>query len=320
MVLMFDPAIPRLDTSKADRNILQGELDQLKKQFSSFDEAYVANACFEERRRVLDEAYEVCKLFLDDGFLREVSKPGKFMDRLWELALCSILLHEGYVLEKWSKTNKSRPDFCVLLNGKKIWIEAACPDLGDVDPVAPPPVLIPGVIHSETIDIAQDVRPRALRASSALKTKFAKREAYLKGGHMSEKDAYVIAINTHRITRHADSMLEELVLYGMGLHQFNLRTRDSSRQWKPEAFKNGGDGTVSVPMAYLLRPEYKTISGVIFHSKWFEFGTDWKNLLAASTTFYFNEGADVSLERKEFSFGKRKYMEMNGSQGILREL
>ncbi len=317
---MFDSAIPLLDTSNLDRKILQDELDNLKRRFSHYDEAYVANACFEERRRVLDEAYDACKPFLDDGFLSEISKPSKFMDRLWELALCSILLHKGYVLEKWSKTNKSRPDFCVLLNGKKIWIEAACPDLGDVDPVAPPSVLIPGVIHSETIDIAQDVRPRALRASSALQKKFAKREAYLKGGHMSEKDAYVIAINTHRITRHADSMLEELVLYGMGLHQLNVRTGESWRQWKPETLKKAEDGEVSVQMAYLLRPEYKTISGVIFHSKWFEFDTDWKNLLADSTTIYFNEGANISLKREEFSFGKRKYMEMMGNQGILRDL
>ncbi len=317
---MFDSAIPLLDTSNSDRETLQKELIELKSKFFNYDEAYVANACFEERRKVLDRAYNECKPFLDDGFLNEVSRPGKFMDRLWELALCSILLHKGYTLEKWVKTNKPRPDFCVLLNGKKVWVEATCPDLGDVDSVAPPPILVPGVIHTETIDIAKDIRPRALRASSALSKKFAKRKDYLSGGHMNEEDAYIIAINTHRITRHADSMLEELVLYGMGLHQINVRTGESWREWKPETFKKGEVGEVPVTMAYFLRPEYKTISGVIFHSKWFEFDSDWKNSLADSATIYFNEDTKVPLVKGEFSFGKRKYMEIIGNQGILREL
>lgn len=316
---MFDPRIPLLDTSKFDGNILETQLRELKEKFSDYDGAYVANACFEERRKVLEEAYNLCRPFLDDGFLNGIKRPGEFMDRLWELALCSILLHKGYVLESWSRTSKPRPDFCVLLNGKKVWIEAACPDLGIVDSVPPPPVLTPGVIHTQTFDIAQDVRPRALRASAVLRKKFAKREDYLKGGHMHEGDAYVIAINTHRITRHADSMLEELVLYGMGLHQINVRTGESWREWKPEVVKIGEDGEVSVAMAYFLKPEYKTISGVFFHSKWFEFDHDWKNLLADSTTIYFNADAHVPLGEESFSFGKRKYMEMVGSQGILRE-
>jgi hypothetical protein len=152
-----------------------------------------------------------------------------------------------------------------------------------------------------------------------LSKKFAKREEYLRGAHMSKEDAYVIAINTHRITRHADSMLEELVLYGMGLYQIS-RSGESWREWKPEIVKKGKDGEVVVPMAYFLKPEYKTISGIFFHSKWFEFDTDWKNLLADSTTIYFNEGAEVPLEREKFAFGKRKYMEMRGNQGILQEI
>src|SRR5581483_2522073 len=127
-----------------------------------YEENYIFNASFKERRDVLEGAYQQCRPYLDQGFVRDVGKPGKFFDRLWELALCSILLHKGFVLEKSVPTKGARPDFCILQENKKIWVEAICPDLGNKDPVPPPPVLIPGVMHTETIDIASDLRPRAL--------------------------------------------------------------------------------------------------------------------------------------------------------------
>jgi hypothetical protein len=313
---MFDPNIPVFN-----RETLTNEmLVELKAKYSQYDEKYVANACIEERRRVLDEAYNICKDYLDDGFVNEICKYGKFMDRLWELSLCSILIHKNYTLEKWTKTNKPKPDFCILLNGKKIWVEAVCPDVGDIDPVSPPPVLIPGVIHGETVDISTDIRPRALRASSAFIKKVAKREEYIKGGLMAQDEPYIIAINTHRITRHSDTMIEELMLYGMGLHQVNLKTGVGSRQWRPETIKIAEEKEVPIPMAYFLRPEYKIISAVIFHGKWFEFEPQWKDLLADSTTIYFNEGAHIPIEKDVFPFGKRKYIELTGTQAILKEV
>lgn len=317
---MFDPTIPILDTDNLDREVLQTGLDDLKKQYSHYDEAYVANACFRERREVLDDAYKTCEPYLDSGFKSEISKPGKFMDRLWELALCSVLLHKGYTLEKWTNTTKARPDFCVLIGGKKVWIEAVCPDRGDVDPVEAPPVLVPGEIFSRVGDIAETIRPRALRVSSVLGRKFSKREKYIKGGHMSETDPYLIAINTHRINHFsASEMIEELVLCGMGLHQMT-REGEWSRQYIPHIMKMTPRGEVPVPMAYFLREEYKPISGAIFFRTWFDFNPEWRDVLADSAMTYFNDGTPNPIQRADISFGNRKYIELAPTEATLREV
>jgi hypothetical protein len=312
---MFDPTIPVLPRERLTNDALA----ELKAKYPDYDEAYVASACIEERRLVLDDAYETCKSYLDDCFTTEAWKPEKFMDRLWELALCSILLHKGYTLEKWSRTSKARPDFCILIEGKKIWVEAACPARGEIDPVPTPPVLTPGVIYSETIDITKDLRPRALRASSAFTRKALKRERYLKGGLMKEDEPFLIALNTNRITRLSDPRVEELMLYGMGLHQ---RTHDGvwSRQWIPEIKKKTDKGEVPVPMAYFLREEYRPISGVIFFNKWFEFSPDWRDAMAESATTYFNSRAYIPIEKNHITFGKRRYSEETGNRVELKDI
>jgi hypothetical protein len=314
---MFDATIPILKEEELD----QEHLDALKKRFAHYDESYVANACFPERRKVFDEAYELCKPYLDDGFVNEIKKPGKFMDRVWELALCSILLHKGYKLEKWKKTRKPRPDFCILLGDKKIWVEAICPALGEIDGVEPPPDLKPGVIFSRTVSIADDVRPRALRVSSALTTKLKKRDKYIKGGLMKETEPYIVAVNTNRVSYVNSSAIEELTLYGMGLHQINIRTNEASRQWVPEIPKHPTpDASVSVPIAVFLRDEYKGISAAIFHDRWFEFDTDWKDYMANKATTYFNEGSIAPLQKDDINFGVKKYIEITDVQATLKEV
>ena len=302
---MFDPNIPVYTSEILTNEILA----KLKTDYAQYDEAYVFNACIDERRLVLDQAYYICKDYLDDDFANEICIPGKFISRIWELALCSIFLHKGYTLEKRIRTNKkARPDFCILIDEKKIWVEAVCPSLGEVDPVPPPPILVPGVIHSETLDIAADIRPRALSASSAFIGKVAKREKYLKGGLMKENEPLIIAVNTYQITRHSDTMVDELLLYGMGLHQM---TQDGvwSRQYIPEIKKMTEKGEVLVPMAYFLREEYKSISGAIFFSKWFEFEIDWRDTMADSAITYFNSGTSLPVEKKHITFGRRRYAE-----------
>ncbi len=299
---MFDPDIPVFDIGeyKSDNNILE----KIKSNFPYYDENYIANCSFKERRVVLEKAYNECKPYLDKLFDREIRVPGKFMDRLWELALCSILLHNGYKLIK--SDNNGGPDFCILKNGKKIWIEAACPDLEIVDPVDPPPILTPGVVFSRTINIESDTRPKALRISSAFSEKIEKRKKYIKNKFINENDKFIIAINTHRVDNFAPTeMPEELVLYGFGLTQI---THDGigNRQFTPVITKNVNDKKIPIPVAYFLRPEYKNISGAIFFRKWFEFDNNWKQSLSNQAVTYFNEDSLNSLDKDDIVFGKIK--------------
>lgn len=315
---MFDPAIPLL--TEAELRI-DGVLESLKQRFIKYDQSYVANACFPERRGVLLGAYIECQPFLDKAFHLEIRQPGKFFPRLWELHICSLLLHWGFDVLPRANRKKSVPDFCIKYGDKRMWVEAVCPDLGDVDAAPAHPDLIPGQLYSRTIDIASDNRPRVVRASSALDAKIKKyKERYLPSGVVSESDPYIIAVNTNRICYVDSTMVEEQLLYGMGLHQINLKTGEASRQWIPNAVKQSTGNETSIPVAYFLRPEYKFISACIFSNRWFDFDSNWKEELSGYTQTYFNEGATNPAEWSSFPSKNRTRSKTTGTQISLERL
>ena len=53
----------------------------------------------------------------------------KFYSLTWELMLGATLLEKGYHLEP--SINDKRPDLCLMLEGKRLWIECYLPTGGD---------------------------------------------------------------------------------------------------------------------------------------------------------------------------------------------
>jgi len=313
---LFDPKIPILKFGDDS-----SELENLKKKYPEYDPGYIANTCYEPRRVILGEAYELCKDYLDENFTKDIKIPGRFLDKLWELHLCVVLLHNNYDLEKNPGGKKARPDFCILLpNNNKIWIEAVCPDIGNAkeNSVEPLPEMVPGVIYSHVGNIDESLRPRILRVSSVLEKKFKKRASYVESGLMKENEPYIIAVNTSRINHNSpEEMIEQGVLYGMGLIQINLGNSGASRQFTPFQVKKTDAGNKEIPTALFLRPEYKNISGVMFSGTWFSFDSEYKETLSSKIYTHFNQNANNLIFSRDIKFGKKFQLKINGDKGTL---
>ena len=68
--------------------------------------------------------------FASPDFQRQLlAVDDKFYSLTWELMLGATLLEKGYHLER--SINDKRPDLCIVLEGKRIWIECYLPTGGD---------------------------------------------------------------------------------------------------------------------------------------------------------------------------------------------
>ena len=109
---LFDPKIPILDELSE-----HSEFEKVQEEFSQYDSTYVFNASVRSRRQPILEAYRKCSEYLDDDFCKEICKPGKFIDRLWELQICFVLISSGHeVIKRTSGRKFARPDFCIKNN------------------------------------------------------------------------------------------------------------------------------------------------------------------------------------------------------------
>lgn len=313
---LFDSKIPILPLETT-----QEEYDSLFKKFSNLDQSYVFNASCIERRQYIQIAYDKCKDYLDDDFHDQVKLPGKFISRIWELQLCSIFLFFNLKLVKplSSKKKVSRPDFCIIdSNDNKIWIEAVCPDLGNVPKKEK---MISGVIYSRNGNIKDDLESVSPRITSSIQSKYSKRESYDKSSEFNLDDKYIIAINTHHIShRETGEMPKELVFYGMGL-QWIKQNHESGRHFHWTIPKHKDDGTIiDLEVALFFRKEFRKLSAVIASNNWFQFGEGFEESMSKDIITYFNHDAENKVKSKEICFGKKKQMFCEGDFCELKEI
>lgn len=313
---LFDTKIPILPVDSS-----QEEYDSLFKKFSELDQSYVFNASCLERRQYIQEAYDKCKDYLDDDFHIQIKFPGKFISRLWELQLCSVFLFFKLNLVKppLNKQKVSRPDFCILdSGGNKIWVEAVCPDLGNVPKKEE---MISGVIYTRNGNIKDDLVIVSPRITSSIQSKYSKRKYYDKSLDFDLNDRYIIAINTHHIShRETGEMPKELVLYGMGL-QWIKQSGESGRHFHLTIPKHKDDGVVvDLDVALFFRKEFKNLSAVIASNNWFQFGVGFEKLMSEDIITYFNHDAQNKIDFKEINFGKKKIMFCEGDFCELKEI
>jgi hypothetical protein len=313
---LFDENIPILKG-----NAKQKEYDLLFRQFLQYDPSYVFNTSCLERRKYIQEAYDKCKDYLDDDFHVQIKTPGKFISRLWELQICSVFLFYNLNLIKpvSSKKKISRPDFCIQdSDGNKIWIEAVCPDLGNVSKKEE---MISGVIYARNGNIKDDLESVSPRITSSIQSKYSKIVSYKKSSDFNINDRYIIAINTHHIShRETGEMPKELVLYGMGL-QWIKKNHESGRYFHWTIPKHKDDGTtVDLDVALFFRKEFKNLSAVITSSNWFQFGEGFEEAMSKNIITYFNHDAENKVNPKEIIFGIKKQMFCEGEICELKEI
>ncbi len=317
---LFDPKIPILN-----RDAEQSEFERIQNDFIEYDSSYVFNASAIERRDFILESYIKCKDFLDTDFCQEIRKPGCFIDRLWELQICLVLISNGHeIIKRTSSKNYARPDFCVRgKNGENIWIEAVCADVDDSGIMPAKPELTSGTMYSLVRPIANTLKSSSPRITTGIGHKYLEKlPKYKSNPEFNENvDKFVIAVNTYKIDHEqTGSMSEELVLYGMGL-QWIRQSGESGRYFHWSVEKKKKDGSiVEVEVALFHRPEYADLSAVITSDLWFAFGSDYDKSMSNKLNLYFNHRARNPLNIDEFNFGKKSYMKCEGDFCELKSL
>jgi type I restriction enzyme S subunit len=214
----------------------------------------------------------VCQRYVDRGladanFIQELCSGDEA--RYWQRLSESLLAHECVEVGLTLQPSRDGPDFLVLHDGRKIWIEVICPE----------PTGIPQEwIERSTGEVRVVTFPHEavlLRWTAAIKEKAEKllgnpstrRTGYIEKGVVGPDDAYVIAVNGPRLRHPAfasitgisqyPSAVEAVFALGPYAVQFDTRT-----------FKTTGSGHQHRPV--IKKPKGQPVPADTFFDKRFE--------------------------------------------------
>jgi type I restriction enzyme S subunit len=226
--------------------------------------------------KVRNAIADACNYFVDSGladskFTTEIcsGSDAKFWSCVSEALLAAHLNYAGIVPS--ASPRGEGPDFLVIENGRKIWIEVICPE-----PCGVPEEWLNrksvGVVNFPHIEIL-------LRWTSAIKAKAEKligsidgtQKGYLNKGIVAPNDAYVIAINGcqlrgpfSRVTGISQFPFAAEAAFAIGPYQImidrdTLEQTGAGHQHRPEIIKPNGS---SVPAYTFLDPRFQPISAI----------------------------------------------------------
>ncbi|NCU28453.1 MAG: hypothetical protein EOM85_02165 [Candidatus Moranbacteria bacterium] len=260
------------------KNLIMGSVkntDDYKKIISEnpkLSEKYIWIATYSEKSREFYESnWPKVEKYLDKNFLDKFKMESEHDSRAWEFHLASVFINEG--LNLLEKTWDYGPDFCIQLeNNKKIWVEAIICTLGDTDPVEPPPVIVPGKSYSFGGNIEDINRPKALRITSAIGTKFEKFKKYLEDPSclVQKDDCLVIAINGNLIQHHSEAFrLFKYSVFGQGpdvLRKISGQEKLQGGYYKPVSTikRKTTNGEMDIPITFMEMDEFSPISAVLY--------------------------------------------------------
>jgi hypothetical protein len=225
---------------------------------------------------VRDHIARACKVFVNSGladtnFIQRLCSGSE--DKFW--ACISEALLADHLNSKGLNPSPSRgggPDFLVMDNGRKIWIEVTCPQ-----PSGIPTDWLDFRIN-EVVELPHVLM--LLRWTSAIKEKTEKLigsldgtvKGYLEKGMVGPDDAYVIAVNGCQLRRAPFSSLSgisqfpfavEAVFpvgpYQVTINRYTMEQTDSGYMYRPEIPKPTG---ATVPTCTFLDPRSRPVSAI----------------------------------------------------------
>lgn len=289
----------------------QEELGEAFSRYPNISKTYIQTALYwKDTRKWYEENWPKVFKYLDKDFLDRFRMEEEHYARAWEFHLASVLLDNGLELEE--KTWETGPDFCIKTStGKKIWVEAITCDRGDVDPVEPYPEMKSGQIYSFGGNIEDTHRPRALRITNAIGTKFEKFKKYLsdlKSG-VGKNDCLLIAINGGAIQHFADpSMLFKRSVFGQGpdvLVRIPGQEKLKGGFYKPTLtiIKKKEVSEEEIPANFMEMDEFSKISAVLYCGHGVSFS--WMNGFNVGDDFLFayHSNPENPIPENTFKFG-----------------
>ena len=199
-----------------------------------------------------------------------LADDGKFLSLTWELMLGATLLEKGYHLER--SINDQRPDLCLMLEGKRIWIECFLPNVGD--PSKPNSVTETALTFDGEFE-CHDVDPdkSVLRCTQGLSKKKQQHLRWIAEGVCKQDEPFLIALNGLNLElKIYNSSLPQILraLYATGdmydvFDSKDPEYRESGYHFKPKIDKSE---TTPISTTFFLEKDNSHISGVLFSTDW----------------------------------------------------
>ena len=189
-------------------------------------------------RQQCEDLWKDYRELADEHFLFEF--PQHFHERWFEMYLTVSLIRAGISVE-CKKPGPKGPDVLVMIDNRRVWIEAVCAGRGQLEKPDSVPEIEPGVVRNVPI------RQYVLRLCSSLGEKAGRFQEYIDDGIVAPDDLAVIAINVGGIPFLGADMDEciKRSVYGIGdmivsLDKVTGRRVGISRENKLSVFKSSG--------------------------------------------------------------------------------
>lgn len=169
--------------------ITNDEINKIFTKNPEYDNYYIATACIEERRNLVDKLWSTYREHADYSFYNQYKSPKSFHQRTWEMYLGCTLLENGLQIDN---NNGNGPDFLVNNN---FYIECtACNNANDKNsPSYVPPI---NFEHNKIVCIDVPENQIILRILHAINSKFKTYKKYLWEKKVDPNLPLIIAINS----------------------------------------------------------------------------------------------------------------------------
>lgn len=216
-------------------------------------------------RILMEEMWAQYWPYADDHFLSAVR--WEFDQRTWEMYIAWVLMRHGYEI---NKVGNAGPEFFVMIDGVKTWIEAIAPHPG-TGPDAVPALRSMNELVEAGEEPVQNVPEEQilLRLTHSILDKMRKHRRDIEQQRIDASDAYILAINGWRATgARGESVLPFILKATLGYGHYSVPINTSTMEWGSPYWTFRGQvkkqNDESVSTTPLLSSEYSGISGILY--------------------------------------------------------
>ena len=215
----------------------------------------------------MERLWRTYQSFASPDFQRQLlADDGKFYSLTWEMMLGATLFEKGYHLEP--SIDDNRPDLCLILGGKRIWIECCLPTGGDPsNPNSVTEMVSDGEFHKV------DPNKSVLRCTQALSGKKQQHLKWIAQHVCNQNEPFLIALNGLNLRLKISNVsLPQILraLYATGdmyavLDSKNPDNTESGYLFTPKIHKSE---KTPISTTFFLEKDNNHISGVLFSTAW----------------------------------------------------
>lgn len=260
---------------------------------------------FHEQRLFLESLWRVFSPFADPNFKSALAL--QFHPRFWEMYLACTLLETGFDLIP--RKSASGPDIQIMLNHKRVWIEATAPNAGIGDDA------VPGYSNFEdAIEVIEEPEEQMiLRLTNSFYKKCNSYKRYVTSGLISKNDVFIIAINGFDIPHilgedEIPYIVKSVLPFGnltVTIDIDEMKPIDQFYQYRAHIQKKSG---ANVPTKAFQDSHYSFVAGVLYST-----AELWNHPSSLGEDFLFvhNPIANQGLEKDWISRGRSVWVEDN---------